>query len=176
MKRNKWLGVAVGACTAAMLATSVSATTLQKLSLDDVVASSATVVVGEAISARTERTDNGVFTHTTFRVNDAVVGAAGAEVVVTTLGGRFTSGKYQLSENWPGSPQFSGGDRVMLFLQESRVGDMEVVGFNQGVLRIVSTASGDAVRSPDGGVQSLDTMKAQVRALRSQGHPSVSGQ
>lgn len=176
MRQGVLKALVVGACTFGVVAATAGATTLQRLGLQGIVDNSDSIVVGEAISARTERTDNGVFTYTTFRVSDSIVGGSSSEVTVTTLGGRFTSGKYQLSENWAGSPTFLAGKRMVLFLRDSAVGDMQIVGFNQGALPISETAQGETVRSPDGGVVSLDAMKSQVLTLRSQGGQQVTSE
>lgn len=148
---------------------SANATSLQPLSLDDVVEASTMVVVGEAVSARTERTDQGVFTYTEFQVSDAVVGATDGRVTITTLGGRYKSGKFKLAETWPGSPMLVNGSRMMLFLQDSAVGNFEIVGFSQGALPVSDSSQGEVVRSPGGGVVPLHAMKDRVKNIKSKG-------
>lgn len=165
---RKMIAAAAGLCAIAVNAPA-SATSLQKLNLEALVEQSKSVIVGEAKSSRTERTDQGVMTYTEFQVKDEAFGDAGATVTVTTLGGRYQIGKFKLAETWPGSPTFSSGERVVLFLQDSRFGEAEIVGYSQGAINVVETGSGEAVRSPDGDMEALPSFMQRVRNIKSRG-------
>ncbi|GJL92264.1 hypothetical protein [Hyphococcus sp.] len=164
----KLVAAAAGVCAISAV-TPATATSLQKLRLDDMVDQSSSVVVGEAMSSRTERTDAGVFTYTDFRVSDAAFGDMGGTVTVTTLGGRYQIGKFKFAETWPGSPHFSAGTRFVLFLQESQLGQAEVVGYSQGAINVVESSDGDSVRTPEGAMEKLPSFMNRVRAMKAKG-------
>lgn len=142
-----------------------SATSLVRLDLDAMVDQSATVVVGSAVSQRSEQTENGLYTMTTFSVSDAVVGNSGSTVTVATPGGIRVNGKFKFAETWPGAPQFARGQEVLMFLTADDGVGPQVVGFSQGVLQVMDTAEGKAVRMPgeNGEVVSLAVAKNRIR-------------
>ena len=128
---------------AAMLALvlpSVSnATTLAKLSLDDLVSLSDEIVGARCESSRTEWLGRKVYTVTTFRVNDAAKGAsaAGQSFDVHTLGGRVDK-PYPVEMHVEGAPAFDPGGETLRFLE--RYGAQKqfrrIVGLAQGSLPI----------------------------------------
>ena len=131
---------------AAMLALALpsvsSATTLPKLSLDDLVSLSDEIVGVRCESSRTEGLGRKVYTVTTFRVNAAAKGAsaAGQSFDVHTLGGRVDK-PYPVERRVEGAPAFDPGSETLLFLE--RYGAQKqfrrIAGLAQGSLPISSS-------------------------------------
>ena len=128
---------------AAMLALALpsvsNATTLAKLSLDDLVSLSDEVVGARCESSRAEWLGKKVYTIATFRVNAAAKGAsaAGQSFDVHTLGGRVDK-PYPVEMRVEGAPAFDPGGETLLFLE--RYGAQKqfrrIVGLAQGSLPI----------------------------------------
>ena len=114
-------------------------TTLQKLSLDDMVALSDEVVAARSEGSRTEWLGKKVYTITTFRVSGAAKGtsAAGQAFEVHTLGGRVDK-PYPVEMRVEGAPAFEAGGESLLFIE--RYGAQKqfrrIVGLAQGRLPI----------------------------------------
>ena len=116
-----------------------NATTVAKLSLDDLVSLSDEVVAARCESSRTEWLGRKVYTVTTFRVNAAAKGAsaAGQSFDVHPLGGRVDK-PYPVEMRVEGAPAFAPGGDTLLFLE--RYGAQKqfrrIVGLAQGSLPI----------------------------------------
>jgi len=76
-----------------------------------------------------------VLTHTTFAVLSQHKGAASAQIVVTTLGGRLP-GVTHIAED---EPTYALGDRVILFLGTASDGSYYLVGEFQGSFLVRGT-------------------------------------
>lgn len=148
------------------------ATTLIELSFEDLVAESATVVVGEATDTRVEQTANGVETITTFSVDETIVGGAAGSIEVAVPGGIYKPGDVWIREWSADAPVFPIGAEAMLFLNA----DGAIVGFNQGALRVVERASGKVVRLPgSAGPESVDAAAGRVRAEKARADGKARG-
>lgn len=150
----------------AVVASSASATTMLQLSFEDLVADSAVVVVGEAVSSRVvDSSSDGLMTITTFKVSDSVVGGAGDTVDVATPGGIFKSGEFLLRQSSADTPLFAIGSEHMLFLNSGPSDALAVVGVNQGAAAVFKGKEGRSVLLPGAdGPQSLGKAKERVRA------------
>lgn len=169
----------IAGCTAMGLALSASATSLVRLDLNTMVDQSAAVVVGKVMEQHSTDTVYGLYTMTTFSVSDEVVGDSGSTVTVATPGGIRMSGKFKVAETWPGTPVFSQGQEVLMFItaDDGAVGS-QIVGFSQGVAAVVDTPQGKAVRMPDGSgeVVPLAAAKERIRKAKSSRVKSRMGQ
>ena len=122
------------------------------LSLDELVATSKYVVVGTAMERYSVWEDlaggRRIVTYTRMKVENAVVGAAGGEVMVRTLGGVVGRIGQQVS----GEASISLGSTSMLFLADAD-GALVVSGMAQGHYPIVSDSKGPSrlASSPDAG-------------------------
>jgi hypothetical protein len=149
----------------AFAATSASATTMLQMSFEDLVADSALVVVGEAVSSRVvDSAADGLMTITTFRVSDAVVGSAGSTVDVVTPGGIFKSGKFLLRQSSADTPLFAIGSEQMLFLGDGPAEGMAVVGVNQGAAAVFKGKGGRSVILP--GAEGAETVGDAMKRVR----------
>ncbi|MEE2692687.1 MAG: hypothetical protein VX640_14220 [Pseudomonadota bacterium] len=166
--KKQGVAVLLGAA-AFMSAAPGSATSLRKLSFEEMVADSAVIVQGVVDSSVSKQTEGGVFTTTKVYVSDAIVGNVGSVVEVVAPGGVFTSGKFKLAETYPGAPRFISGGEVVLFLESMPAQKgYEVVGFSQGVMPVEETAQGKAVRSLNapGGKMAVSDLKSRILEIR----------
>jgi hypothetical protein len=109
------------------------ATSVQRLSLDDLVAKASSIVEADVVSARTYRTPDGrlILTSYTVSVQENLKGSPVSSIIVTTVGGRIGNTVLHVS----GMPVFQPGDKAILFLEKSGAYST-VVGLNQGKFAI----------------------------------------
>jgi hypothetical protein len=107
---------------AATLATSASATTLRRMSLDELVASNRTIVVGQVMDSRSYWNKDKTFILTDVRiaVNDVLKGNAQDEVTVTLMGGRVGD----LTTLIVGGAELLPGKSYLLFLNREELPGM----------------------------------------------------
>ncbi|HLH31740.1 MAG TPA: hypothetical protein VKY31_11095 [Terriglobia bacterium] len=121
------------------------ATSVQRLSFDELVTKSHAIVQGNVVSTSTYRSADGklIFTSYTIDVQESLKGSPGKTVVLTTIGGRIGNTILHVS----GMPVFQPGENAVLFLEQS--GEYTtVVGLNQGKFAISS--NGEIANSVDG--------------------------
>jgi hypothetical protein len=112
--------------------TALRATTLQRLSLDELAADS-DAVARVNFSKSASRWENGtIWTVTTLRVAETMKGNIPAEIEVRLPGGRVG----HLTSTVEGTPQFHPGDDAILFLKTFSAGGFTVAGWVQGTFRI----------------------------------------
>lgn len=105
------------------------ATSVQRLSFDELVLKAQTIVEGSVIDAQTYRSPDGklIFTRYTVNVEESLKGSPAKTVIVTTVGGRIGNTVLHVS----GMPVFQSGERAVLFLEQAGA-YTTVVGLNQG--------------------------------------------
>jgi hypothetical protein len=103
------------------------ATTVERLSLDDLVTRAQKIVVGKVYGARTYWSGNVILTSYTIEVQETIKGQSTRNIEVTTIGG--TVGEITL--HVAGMPSFQAGEHAVVFL-ESTGPVSTVVGLNQG--------------------------------------------
>jgi hypothetical protein len=108
------------------------ATTLARLSLDQLAAGSA--AVGRVRCAGTEsRWENGsIWTLVTLEVVETIKGKLPGEITVRLPGGRAG----HLTATVDGTPGFNPGDEAVLFLQPARAGGFTIAGWVEGTFRV----------------------------------------
>lgn len=156
-------GGALGAVTA-------DATSLKRLSFSDMVDEANIVVVGQATSARTVVTAEGVVTITSFKVADSIVGGQSGQIDIVTPGGSFKPGKFRVSESTADTPFFAVGKDMLLFLDPAVGGDFQIVGFSQGAINVIQSAGEKMVRLPEADRdESLSSARTRIRAEKARG-------
>jgi hypothetical protein len=147
---------------------SLDASTVRRLTFDDLVAKAEAIVVGQVVDSRTYWTTDKKLILTSYRVQvgESLKGRALQTITVTTVGGKVGNTILHVS----GMPEFQPGENAVVFLERS--GDYTtVVGLNQGKFRIsngeVSNvlsglsfsdgSAGNAVKMP------LDEFKRQIK-------------
>jgi hypothetical protein len=105
------------------------ATTVERLSLDDLVKKAHVIVHGRVRDARSHWSSNGRLILTTYTVDvaETIKGQPGRVVDVTTVGGRVGD----VILNVAGMPSFQRGEDAVIFLETS-AGLSTVVGLSQG--------------------------------------------
>lgn len=183
---RRWLSGMAAVVLAAGLSVPASATTLFRRSLDELVATNRTIVVGEVVDARSYWNKDHTFILTDVRIaaDDVLKGALpGREVTVTLLGGKVGG----LTTLIVGGPELVPGRSYVLFLDRSNLpgaaNALTVRDFSQGVfdvrvaadgLRAISQASGEPLvpdakgnREAPGGREGLQlgTMLQSIHAI-----------
>ena len=122
----------------------VHATTVRRLSFDELVAKSESIVEGQILESRSYWTGDRklILTSYTVQVRENMKGKAAETITVTTVGGKIGNTILHVS----GMPVFEPGESAVLFLERSK-SYMTVVGLNQGKFTI---SNGEVSNSVDG--------------------------
>lgn len=150
------------------LAAPLYATSVQRLSLEDLVAKAQTIVEASIVSANTYRSADGklILTNYTIDVQESLKGSPGKTVTLTTIGGRIGNTILRVS----GMPAFQPGEKAVLFLEQAGA-YTTIVGLNQGKFTIANGEISNSVTGlsfADGGPggtlrMPLDEFKRQVK-------------
>jgi hypothetical protein len=112
--------------------TLAQATTLARLTLDDLVAASAVVARVHCLGSESRWEGGEIWTFTNFEVLETIKGAAPRLIAVRLPGGQV--------DHWistvEGVPRFRPGERAIVFLERTRAGDFTIVSWVQGTFRI----------------------------------------
>jgi hypothetical protein len=146
------------------------ATTVQRLSLEDLVKKAHSIVVGRVNGARTYWSSDGrlILTSYTIQVDESIKGQPSGAVEVTTIGGKIGDLELHVS----GMPSFKNGESAVVFIEQSGA-YQTVVGLSQGKFTVsngeVSNTTGD-LSFPDGRPgsalkMSLQGFKNQIQSL-----------
>lgn len=140
MRKLITLTVAAVACLTLPLA----ASTLQRLSLTDMIQKS-TLIVRGTIQPGTSATLRGplIYTHYHASVTTAFKGTPGPVVDIAVPGGALNG----LQQPVAGAPKLTPGQDCVLFLWTSRSGLTQVIGLSQGLFNVTTNAQGQLVVS-----------------------------
>jgi hypothetical protein len=119
------------ACALAM-ATAVSATALERMSLAKMVAVAPVIVRARCAGNSVAREEGEIWTFTTFDVEEAWRGSPPTQIIVRLLGGSMG----EITSHVSGVPRFTQGEDVVLFLQPTTHGDYSIVSWEQGTFRV----------------------------------------
>jgi hypothetical protein len=122
------------------LASLATATTLEKLSVEQMAQQSTEIVRGRMVSAAAEQRNGVIYTRTRFQVLERWKGQPATTVEVSIPGG--TLGK--LHQTIAGSPAMEPGAEYMLFLWTGKSGVTQVIGLAQGVFDLKLDSKGQA--------------------------------
>jgi hypothetical protein len=134
-----------------VFAHSAYATTVRRLSFDDLVAKAEVIVAGQVTESRSYWTSDKklILTTYTVQVGESIKGKVPATLTVTAVGGKVGNTILRVS----GMPEFQRGENAVLFLEHSG-NYLTLVGLNQGKF---STSNGEVSNTvtglsfPDGG-------------------------
>ena len=124
----------------------------RRLSVDELTAASATVVVGKVTDIRSTWSDpRHLVTVATVSVSEVLKGDATTEVRVVVPGGIDANRKFPIAMTYPGAPQFGSNEDVFLFLtnEADLAGALSVAGFSEGKYSIVRDETGASFVSRD---------------------------
>jgi len=140
------------------------ATTLARLSLDQLAAGADAVARVRCVSAEARWENGSIWTVTSAQVLETMKGALPAEITIRLPGGR--AGHFTTTVD--GAPRFHSGDEAVLFLQASRAGGYSVAGWVEGTFRISRDprAGAETITQESGAFAVFDR---EARAFRREG-------
>jgi hypothetical protein len=111
--------------------------TLERLSLDDLIGKSTSIVRAKVVSSYGAFTGPIIYTHYGLQVSETLKGQASAEVLVP--GGAAGN----LRQTFAGAPQLQPGQEYVLFLWTGKSGLTQVIGLTQGLFAIAGGSAAD---------------------------------
>ena len=123
----------------ALIATSLPATTLEQLSLDDMIAKSTGIVRAKVTSSRAEARGASIYTFYRVEVSETWKGTAAQRMEVAVPGGVVRGVRQVVA----GAPVLTPGEEYVLFLWTSRSGLSQVIGMSQGMFHVRLDAAGN---------------------------------
>jgi hypothetical protein len=123
----------------AIWAGAVSAATLERLTLDEMIAKSTAIVRGSVTGVRTTFTGRDIYTHYRIAVEERFKGVPQQSVEITVHGGSY--GAYHQTS--PGSPVLNQGDRYVFFLWTGNSGVTWITGMTQGLFQLNGSEPSD---------------------------------
>jgi len=115
--------------------------TLERLTLDDMIAKSTAIVRGRVTGSWTAFTGPVIYTHYRIQVSERFKGPSQGSVEVLVPGGVVNN----LRQSFAGSPQFNQGDEFVFFLWTSKAGLTQVIGLTQGLFALPQDGATDPV-------------------------------
>lgn len=115
------------------------ATTLQKLSMDDMIQQSTGIVRAKVTGSHSAMRGPSVYTYYHLQILEAPKGAGKQDVEVAVPGGTL-NGIRQIAI---GSPDLTAGSEYVLFLWTGKSGLTQIIGLSQGLFLAVKDASGN---------------------------------
>src|SRR5579859_3953663 len=115
----------------------LSAATLQRLSLDDMIGKSTAIVRGKVASSYSAAAGPIVYTHYVVQVSERYKGGAGNTVDVAIPGGTLNG----LRQTFAGTPSFNTGEEYVFFLWTGKSGVTQVIGLTQGLFAVAGDGS-----------------------------------
>jgi hypothetical protein len=110
----------------------VHATTLARLSIEQMAAAADRVARVRYAASESHWENGAIWTVTTFAVVESMKGSLPPQVKVRLPGGRVG----HLTASVDGTPKFSPGDDVIVFLEQTPAGEYSVTGWVEGTFRI----------------------------------------
>lgn len=128
------------------LAGALSATTLQQLTLDDMIQQSTAVVHARITSSQSAYRGSDIYTFFQIQVLETWKTSGQTPTEVAVPGGVVKG----IRQSVAGAPELKVGQDYVLFLWTSRSGLTQVIGLSQGIFKLSEESSGSAVaqRSP----------------------------
>jgi hypothetical protein len=117
------------------------ATTLLKMSMNDLIVQSTAIVRAQVTGSRTAQKGNDIYTYYQIQVSETLKKGAIVPVEFAVPGGVYGN----LRQIGIGSPTFTKGQEYVLFLWTSRSGMTQVIGLSQGTFSLSQDASGASV-------------------------------
>lgn len=126
-----------------VLASSLSATTLEKLTFDEMAAKSTQIVRGRIALSNVQQHGAIYYSHYKIQVTEQYKGPSAKTIDVVLPGG--TIGRSQ--QTFSGVPTFPADTDLVLFLWTSKSGLTHIIGLSQGVFQVSKDAAGQTVFS-----------------------------
>ncbi len=141
------------------------ATTLEKLSVDEMVQKSTAIVRGRSLGSATTQRGSLIYTVYRLQVSQVLKGSLtpGATTEVYVPGGIYGG----FRQSFAGSPTLNPGTDYVVFLWTSPRGTTQVIGLGQGVFDVKLSSSGEPVLSR--GPLEADMVDGTGRSVNDQG-------
>ena len=124
--------VSLAALLAFLFLTPAECATLERLSLDDMITKSTTIVRGTVTSSWTAYSGAVIYTHYKIQVSESFKGSAKASTEIMVPGGTVNG----VQQNFSGSPLLKQGDEFVFFLWTSNTGITWITGLTQGLFAL----------------------------------------
>jgi len=124
-------------CLAAFLAP-LPGSTLQQLSLDDMIRLSTVIVRGKTQQTVSTYRNSIIYTHYQVQVSETLKGTAANQLDMVVPGGAAN----QMQQIFAGAPSLAAGQDYVLFLWTSKSGLTQIIGLSQGLFVVTTNASG----------------------------------
>lgn len=143
---------------------SARATTLARLSLEQLAAGSAGVARVRCTGVASRWENGSIWTLAAFEVLETMKGSLPPNITVRLPGGRVG----HLTAAVDGTPRFAPGTQAIVFLQPSRTGGFTIAGWVEGTFRILRdpVTGGETVTQDSSAFATFDTA---ARAFRAEG-------
>jgi hypothetical protein len=115
--------------------------TLERLTLDDMIAKSTAIVRGKVAGSSATVSGPVIYTNYTVQVSERLKGQAGTSVEVSVPGGVANG----LRQTFAGAPTLNTGDDFVFFLYTGRDGRTSIIGLTQGLFALPGGSSSDPV-------------------------------
>jgi hypothetical protein len=123
----------------AYCAAALPAATLERLSLDDLITKSTTIVRGKILNSFTATNGPVIYTHYRIQTSETLKGSARGVVEIQLPGGVTNN----LRQSFAGVPQFKPGDEYVFFLWTGKSGSTQVIGLTQGLFVVAPGGAAD---------------------------------
>src|SRR5216110_200296 len=135
------------------------ATTVIPPTFDELVTQAEMIFEGTVTGTRSEWTGEGanrhIVTYVTFKIDDAIKGAVGAEYTIRMFGGTVGDQTIEVTD----APRFKTGDRDILFVEHNGSQFVPLVGIMHGRFHVQRDAGGRDVVAKDNGALLADVSK-----------------
>jgi hypothetical protein len=118
---------------------SARASTLQQLTMDEMVQQSTSIVWAKVLSSHAAVRGRDIYTYCQLKVLENLKGSTAAELAVP---GGTAAG---LRQRVGGAPELNAGGEYVIFLWTSRSGLTQIIGLSQGLFSVTQNAAGEAV-------------------------------
>lgn len=120
---------------------SIHATTLELLSVSEMIQKSTTIARAKVVGSRSAFRGRDIYTYYRLQVRESWKPAGAQQLEVAVPGG--AAGGFR--QTAPGAPSLKMGGEYVIFLWTSRSGLTQVIGLSQGLFSVIHDASGDPV-------------------------------
>jgi len=129
-------------CLVLLALPSARATTVIPPTFDELVTNAEMIFEGTTTAMRSEwagqGSDRHIVTYVTFKVEDAIKGALGAEYTIRMFGGTVDGQTMEVTD----APRFKVGDRDILFVEHNGTQFIPLVGIMHGRFHVLSDETG----------------------------------
>ena len=125
----------------AYCAVALPAATLERLTLDDMIVKSTTIVRGKILNSFTAANGPVIYTHYRIQASETLKGSPRSVVEIQLPGGVSNN----VRQSFAGVPQFQSGDEFVFFLWTGKSGSTQVIGLTQGLFSVAGGGAADPV-------------------------------